>query len=102
MIEGSKIIRLTDVSDLLTLELPDAPLYIHLDMDIINPAEAPAMGYPAAGGPSAGDLQTVMKHLKRTEKIAAISVSTWNPKMDEDGRSRSVCMGLLNTLITPL
>jgi len=102
LIEGSKVNHLTDVSDLLTLELPDAPLYIHLDMDIINPAEAPAMSYPAAGGPSAGDLQTVMKHLKRTEKVAAISVSTWNPKMDEDGRSRSVCMGLLNTLITPL
>jgi len=101
LIEGSKVIHLVDVRELLTLKLPDAPLYIHLDTDIINPAEAPAMNYPAAGGPSARELQTVMKHLNRTEKIAAISVSTWNPKMDEDGRSRNLCMGLLNTLITP-
>jgi arginase len=102
LINNSTVIHLTNVRELLALQLPDAPLYIHLDTDIINPAEAPAMSYPAAGGPSVGELQTVMKHLKRTEKIAAISVSTWNPKMDKDGRSRNVCMGLLNTLITPL
>jgi predicted N-formylglutamate amidohydrolase len=35
----------------------------------------------------------------RTDKIAAVSVSSWNPKMDEDDQSRNVCMGLLTTLI---
>jgi len=99
LIEAASIIHLTDARDLLELVLPDAPLYVHLDTDIINPAEAPAMNYLAAGGPSVGELQVVMKHLNRTEKIAAVSMSTWNPKMDNDGRSRNVCMGLLNTLI---
>jgi arginase len=99
LVEEAKIIHLPDVRDLLKFNLPDAPLYIHLDMDIVTPAEAPAMNYLAAGGPSAKKLQTVMKHLNRTAKIAAVSVSSWNPKMDEDGRSRDVCMGLLSTLI---
>jgi len=99
LIEAANIIHLTDVGDLLELILPNAPLYIHLDTDIVNPAEAPAMNYLAAGGPSVKELQVVMKNLNRREKIAAVSVSTWNPKMDEDGRSRNVCMGLLNTLI---
>ena len=99
LVEAANIIHLTDVRDLLELILPDAPLYIHLDTDIVNPAEAPAMNYLAAGGPSVKELQVVMKHLNRTEKIAAVSMSTWNPKMDKDGRSRNVCMGLLNTLI---
>ena len=99
LVETANIIHLTDVGDLLELILPDAPLYIHLDTDIVNPAEAPAMNYLAAGGPSVKELQVVMKHLNRTEKIAAVSVSSWNPKMDADGRSRNVCMGLLNTLI---
>ncbi len=70
-----------------------------IDTDILNSAEAPAMNYPAAGGPSAKALQTVMKHLNRTKKIAAVSMSTWNPAMDPDGQSRKVCMALLDTLI---
>jgi arginase family enzyme len=57
------------------------------------------MNYLAAGGPSAKELQTVMKHLNRTGQITAVSMSTWNPKMDEDGQSRNVCMQLLDTLI---
>jgi arginase len=101
LIDKAKIIHLTDVGDLTELNLPDAPVYIHIDMDILNPADAPAMNYPAAGGPSAKELQAVMKHLKRTDKIAAVSVSSWNPAMDEDGRSRKVCMELLSTLINP-
>ncbi len=99
LIDKTKILRLTEVKDLLKLNLPAAPIYIHLDMDIINPADAPAMNYPAAGGPSAAELQTMMKHLNRTKKIAAISVAAWNPKMDDDGRTRDVCMGLLDTLV---
>ena len=99
LIEAANIIYLPDVKSLLDLTLPDDPLYVHIDTDIVNPAEASAMNYPAAGGPSAEELQTVMKHLSRTEKIAAVSVSTWNPKMDADGQSRRLCMGLLDTLI---
>ena len=99
LIEEAKIIHLSDSGDLLNLNLRNEPLYIHIDMDILTPADAPAMNYLAAGGPSATELQAVMKHLNRTEKIAAVSVSSWNPKMDEDDRSRNVCMELLTSLI---
>ena len=99
LIQEADIIHLPDTTHLLYSTFPDGPLYVHIDTDILNPANAPAMNYPAAGGPSAKTLQTVMKHLNRTEKIAAVSVSTWSPKMDADGQSRKVCMGLLDTLI---
>ena len=99
LIKKANIIHLTDVNDLLKFKLPEAPIYIHLDMDIINPNEAPAMNYLAAGGPSVEELQMVMKHLKLTGEIAAVSASTWNPKMDQDGQSRNNCLKVLNTLI---
>ena len=99
LIEEADVIHLPDVGSLLNATLPNGPLYIHIDMDILNPANAPAMNYLAAGGPSAEELQTVMKHLRRTKKIAAVSMSTWNPKLDEDGQSRKVCMGILDALI---
>jgi len=99
LIEEANIIHLPDVKSLLDTTLPDGPLYVHIDVDIINPDEAAAMNYLAAGGPSAKELRTVMKHLSRTEKIAAVSMSTWNPRMDADDQSRRLCMGLLDTLI---
>jgi arginase len=99
LIEAADIIHLPDVNSILDATLPNGPVYVHIDTDIVNPADASAMNYLTAGGPSATELQTVMKHLRRTGKIAAVSMSTWNPKMDIDGQSRKVCMGLLDSLI---
>jgi len=99
LIEKANITHLPEIRSILDATLPDGPLYVHIDSDILNPADAPAMNYLAAGGPSAKELLTVMKHLSRTKKIAAVSVSTWNPAMDQDGQSRKVCMALLDTLI---
>lgn len=98
-IKEADINHLPDITHLLNSTLTDGPLYVHIDTDILNPADAPAMNYPAAGGPSAKTLQTVMRQLNRTKKIAAVSVSTWNPVMDQNGQSRKVCMALLDTLI---
>ena len=99
LIEETNIIHLPDVKNLLDSALPDGPIYIHIDVDIVNPAEAAAMNYLAAGGPSAKELQMVMKYLSRRGKIAAVSMSTWNPNLDTDGQSRRLCMGLLDALI---
>ena len=97
-VENAAISHLPNVMDLLHYPLPDRPLYIHIDTDIVDPAEAPAMNYPAPGGPSFDELRMVMKHLGQIENLAAVSMSTWNPKMDHDGQSRTICMQLLGIL----
>ena len=99
LVGKAAITHLTDVTHLLSYSLPDKPLYVHLDTDIVDPSEAPAMNYLAAGGPSAKQLQAVMKHLNRTGQITAVSVSSWNPEMDEDSQSRKACMRIVDTLI---
>ncbi len=78
---------------------PSGPLYIHLDTDVINPHDAPAMSYPAAGGPSSSDLRKIFQSLAQTKRIVAISMTTWTPQLDEDGRSREICMELLRVLM---
>ena len=101
LVEEAAVVHLTNAGVLLDFALPEGPLWVHIDTDIVDPAQAPAMNYPSPGGPSAENLRIIMRHLSRTEKIAAVSVSTWNPQMDKDGRSRRVCMDLLNELISP-
>jgi arginase len=59
LVEQSGIIHLPDITTLLDYPLPDGPLYVHFDTDVIDMAEVPAMNYPAANGPSAETVRRV-------------------------------------------
>lgn len=99
LLEASKVQLLTDVVDLLEYQLPDRPLYVHFDTDVIDPADAPAMNYPAPGGPSASKLKAVFQHLANSADIVTVSMSSWNPELDEDNRTQQICMDALKSLI---
>jgi arginase len=95
----SEVHHVTDARSLPDHPLLTDPLYVHLDADIVNPNDVPAMSYRAAGGPSSADVQAVFQSLFQTKQIVAVSMTTWTPQLDGDGRSRAVCMGLLGCLI---
>lgn len=99
LLKESAVLHLTEATNLIEHSLPDGPLYIHFDTDFISPEDAPAMNYPAPGGPSALDLHDIFHYLAQTGQILAVSISSWNPKLDKDGHSQKVCMALLQTLI---
>ena len=98
-VKESAVQYLPDVAMLLDSPLPTGPIYVHFDTDVINPAETPAMNYLAEGGPSVSALRRVFDYLADSGQVAAVSMSSWNPEMDEDGRSRTAAMGLLERLI---
>ena len=98
-LESSDVQHISDPSDLLKLPLPQGPLYVHFDTDIINPNDAPAMNYLAVGGPSVELLKRVFRQLAQTDRLIAVSVSTWNPELDEDGRTKKAVLGLIDELL---
>ncbi|MFN2115825.1 MAG: arginase family protein, partial [Anaerolineae bacterium] len=95
---GSNVNHLASFDELLTLPLPDRPLHVHFDTDVIDPEQAPAMNYPAPGGPSADTVRAVFRRLAQSGRVAAVSVSSWNPDLDQDGRTRRLVMDLLSEL----
>jgi arginase len=99
LLTESDLVHLTDVAALLDYPLPGGPLYIHFDTDVIRLAEAPAQNYPAQGGPSSLTLRSVFDRLAKSGQVVVVSVSTWNPELDRDGKSQEICMGLLQALI---
>jgi arginase len=99
LLNASAVLHVTETTTLLEYSLPDNPLYIHFDADIVCPDDAPAMSYLAHGGPSAANLQKVFHHLAQTGQIVAVSMTSWNPELDKDDQSQRVCMTLLRTLI---
>jgi arginase len=99
LIVSSRVEHLSDVARLLEYPLSDLPLYIHFDADIVDPVDAPAVSYPAPGGPSALELENVFGHLAQTGQIVGVSMATWNPGLDVDRQSEVIIMRLLQTLL---
>ena len=95
---NSQVVHLHGVMDLLDYDLPEVPIWVHFDTDVVDARVAPGMNYPVSGGPDESQLQLVFNHLAQTARVAAISMSSWNPELDEDGRSKSVSMKLLGEL----
>jgi arginase len=98
-LEGSAVRHLSEAEALLHMALPDGPLYLHFDVDIIDPVEAPAVSYLATGGPSTGLLGEIFRRLAQSGRLAAVSVSAWNPELDRDERTADVVMDLVGELV---
>jgi arginase len=98
-VASSAVNHLNLVTDLQKAPLPWGPLWVHFDIDVIDVAEAPAVSYPAEGGPSVRVLGDVFKTLAASRQIVAVSVSLWNPALDEDGTTRTAVLKLLDTLL---
>jgi len=97
-LQASGVAHVTALGEVLAL-LQERPVYVHFDTDIVDPADAPAMSYATSGGPSLEETRAVFRQLAQTCQIVGVSMSTWNPGLDVDGRTRTACMGLLNDLI---
>lgn len=97
---ASEVIHLRDVENLLNYPLPERPLHVHFDTDVIDPDDAPAMNYPSPGGPSLETLTRVFRHLAASKRIVAVSLSAWNPDLDQDGHSQETSMRLLRELLS--
>lgn len=60
--------------------LPSGPLYVHLDADVIDPAEIPGLRFPAPGGPSREVVATALRALLGTGRVVAVGLAcTWRP-----------------------
>jgi arginase len=99
-VESSGVNHLASVSDLTHAPLPWGPIWVHFDVDVIDRVEAPAVSYPAEGGPSKRILSDVFHTLAASRQVKAVSVSLWNPELDGDGKTRTVALALLHDLLS--
>jgi arginase len=76
--------------------LPDGPLYVHLDMDVLDPSQVPGLLYPARGGTDVATLANVLSAVLATGRVAALGVGcTWVPGHN----SAPVVRGLISNLL---
>ena len=83
-------IRRAEVAGLGAAALPGGPLYVHLDLDVIDPADLPGLRFPAPGGPNPGQVADALRMLLATGRVAAVGIAcTWYPGHDAAAHVRS-------------
>jgi len=77
-------LRRTGMVGLATLSL-DAPVHLHIDLDVIDARELPAFNYPVEGGPSVAEAVAALGAFTGSNRVAAVSISGWAGRLDDDG-----------------
>jgi arginase len=98
LVERSKIRHIKVVDRLLYETLPEGPIYVHFDSDVISSDDAPAFHYPVKGGPTAQKMKDVLTHLGRSGQVVAASMTAWAPELDKDGQTARKCLAAFAAL----
>lgn len=94
-----------DLSDNLRRQIDDLAdrvdvVYVHIDMDVLDPAEVPGHGLTVADGPSSADLAAAMALMFENPKTVALGIaSTPAGSLDPAGISRQAALNLIEGAI---
>jgi arginase len=92
---ASSRVRRCTVDD---VDLPDGPLLLHIDVDVIDSGDLPGLKFPVPGGPSRESVLASVRRIMATGRVAALdSASPWHPP---DGDDTSVPSRLRHNLLT--
>jgi arginase len=100
-LRASAITHLRSIDDAVAVRPADRPVYVHIDVDVVNGGELKQTLYPEPGGPSGAEVRRALTHLRETREVAAVSMTAWAPALDADGRAAEFCLGLLDLLGAP-
>ena len=70
-------------------------IHLSLDMDVIDPAEAPGVGTPVTGGLTYREAQLAMEMLAASGALRSIDVCEVNPILDRSNRTASLAVELV-------
>lgn len=82
-------------------ELANVPVYITIDLDVLDPGFFPGTGTPEPGGISYRDLLTAIGHMQKLNRIIAADIVELSPPYDPSGASTAVaCKTVREMLLT--
>ena len=71
-------------------------IYVHIDLDVLDPEQAPVNVYSAPGGLSDSGLSTVLEALLRESHVHAVSLTAYDPECDPEARVPPIAARLLS------
>ena len=74
---------------------------ISLDLDAVDPRDAPGVGSPVAGGIRGPDLLRALARYGRGPGLAGVEITEYNPERDRDGKTARLVVSTIASLLAP-
>jgi arginase len=96
LLAASLVRRVASIDEAVAALPADRPVYLHVDVDVVDGAELPQTLYPEPAGPSKADVSRALARLRDTREVPAVSMTAWAPERDAGGEAEAYCLGLLD------
>ncbi|MFX0183250.1 MAG: arginase family protein [Candidatus Hodarchaeota archaeon] len=74
-------------------------IYLHIDIDIVDPQEAPGVDFQSPNGLTSEEVEVIIKMICERFVIKAAALTAYNPTKDEDNKTLNVGIHLLNAIV---
>ncbi|HEV1284562.1 MAG TPA: arginase family protein [Bryobacteraceae bacterium] len=74
-------------------------IYLHLDLDVLDPAISPGVNFSEPGGILPEELFGAVQYVMSTGKLGAVAIANFNPDRDRDGRTLGIIQELIKNLL---
>ncbi len=78
LLRSSQVKHFPHINEIQATKWANKPLYIHLDTDVIDPSDMPALSYQEPNGPSLAETETLMRQVVQSANLAGAYVSLWD------------------------
>jgi arginase len=86
-------------ADLRSHQLPEADaVYVHIDMDVLDPAISPGVNFQGPGGLTVESLVDALTFTFDSYTVAALAIVNYNPSCDIEHRTRDVIVLLIEEI----
>jgi arginase len=75
------------------------PIYLHLDLDVIDPTLMPAVSYPAPGGLTLETVSAGIQAVAASGRICALGIASYCPERDENHRGLAASMEMIESAL---
>jgi arginase len=83
-------VRHVSMAEVSTMDLPAGPIYLHIDLDVVNPDHLPGLLFPASGGPELDAVFTAIRDILATGRVVALGLAcTWRSGQGAADKVRS-------------
>jgi arginase len=76
--------------------------WVHIDVDVLDPAVMPAVDAPDPGGIAYAELELLLAGLVSTPRCLGVEVTVFDPDYDPDGRHAAELVDLLVAALAPV